>query len=74
MSKNRIGELRAEAAQRFPALFTKTALASRLGVNVRTVSRWEDGDMRPNVRLAKRLAKELGVSVDDLGLDGPAEA
>jgi len=72
MAKNRIKELRTKAAEQFPALFSTTALAARLGVDERTVSRWESGT-RPRARMAKRLAKELGVTIDDLGLDVPAE-
>jgi transcriptional regulator with XRE-family HTH domain len=65
---NRIRELRLERAKLAPSAFTLAALALRLGVTEWTVRAWEHGRSRPTSRHARRLAKEFGVSVDDLGL------
>ena len=49
---------------------TQSALAERLGVSDRAVSRWENGDALPDVALLPPLAMLLGVSVDALlGVD-----
>ena len=52
-------------------LLTQEALAFRCRVATRTAVAWEKGEKRPNSRNRKRLAKVLGVSVDDLQLGGP---
>ncbi len=44
---------------------TQQDLAERLGVSDKSVSRWENGSY-PDVALLGPLAKELGVTVDDL--------
>jgi len=44
---------------------TQQELAERLGVSDKSVSRWENGSY-PDVPLLGKLAKELGVTVDDL--------
>jgi len=44
---------------------TQQELAERLGVSDKSVSRWENGSF-PDVALLGPLAKELGVTVDDL--------
>lgn len=49
---------------------TQSALAEKLGVSDRAVSRWENGDALPDVALLPPLAMLLGVSVDALlGVD-----
>ena len=49
---------------------TQSALAERLGVSDRAVSRWENGSALPDVTLLPPLAMLLGVSVDALlGVD-----
>ena len=49
---------------------TQSALAEKLGVSDRAVSRWENGDALPDVTLLPPLAMLLGVSVDALlGVD-----
>lgn len=48
-------------------MYTQKALASRLGVDVATLVRWEAGITTPTPRHARALARELGVSVEELG-------
>lgn len=49
---------------------TQCALAEKLGVSDRAVSRWENGDALPDVTLLPALAMHLHVSVDALlGVD-----
>ncbi|HZT82239.1 MAG TPA: helix-turn-helix transcriptional regulator [Gemmataceae bacterium] len=67
---NRIQALRLEKAKLAPSAFSQEALARRLGVSARTVARWEAGESKPRKRHARALARELGVDVDDLGLEG----
>lgn len=62
----RARSLREERVHLFPALFTQEALARRLGVSTRQLQRWEAGDQRPHRRHAAALARELGVSVEEL--------
>jgi ribosome-binding protein aMBF1 (putative translation factor) len=45
------------------------AVAHRVGVNDRTLRSWEAGETRPHRRNARKLAKELGATTDELGLD-----
>ena len=65
---NRIRELRLDRAGLFPSAFSVTALAHRVGVTDGMLRRWERGSSKPSRRHARALAKELGVSVDQLGL------
>jgi|HubBroStandDraft_4_1064222.scaffolds.fasta_scaffold29566_6 transcriptional regulator with XRE-family HTH domain len=62
MAANRVRELRERL------LLTQEALAFRCRVATRTAVTWEKGEKSPNSRNRKRLAKVLGVSVDELGL------
>lgn len=49
---------------------TQSALAERLGVSDRAVSRWDNGESYPNITLLPQLAMLLHVSVDALlGMD-----
>jgi transcriptional regulator with XRE-family HTH domain len=66
---NRIRELRLEHARQHPPAFTAAALAHRLGIDSSTLRRWERGVTRPTQRHARGLAREFGVSVEELGLD-----
>lgn len=55
---------------RLKAGLTQSALAEKLGVSDRAVSRWENGSALPDVTLLPPLAMLLGVSVDALlGVD-----
>jgi DNA-binding XRE family transcriptional regulator len=65
----RIRELREERAKVAPAAFTQAALAQRVGVSINALRAWEAGTSRPRQRMAKALARELNVTVDELGLD-----
>jgi putative transcriptional regulator len=46
----------------------QTVLAKRVGVFQSEISEIETGERKPNVYLAKRIAKALGVSVDEIFL------
>lgn len=84
---NRLRELREDAARRLyglppgspvrprqAGLFTATALAQRVGVGERTLRAWEAGEQAPTARHRRALARELGVKIDELGLDDDAES
>lgn len=45
---------------------SQTDLASKLGVNVSTVVRWEKGTKHPDLLTLKELSKELKCSIDFL--------
>lgn len=45
---------------------TQQQLADRLYVSRQTVCRWENGTRCPDLIMAKKLAMELGVSLDEL--------
>lgn len=45
---------------------TQEALAERLGVSARTVSRWENGTTTPDLAMVVELAKSFGVSIPEL--------
>lgn len=45
---------------------TQEQLGEKLGVNSRTISRWENGNYMPDISLFEDLSKELGVSVLEL--------
>lgn len=53
--------------------WTQRDLSSRLGVSLRTISRWERGDNRPGTGLLVAVAHETGVPISWLlGDDGEA--
>ena len=45
---------------------TQSQLGAKLGVTNKAVSRWENGGAYPSTELMLPLAKELGVSIEDL--------
>lgn len=45
---------------------TQEELAEKLGVNNRTISRWENGNNMPDVSLYKPLCEELGITINEL--------
>ena len=53
-------------------VWSQPELATRLGVNLKNISRWELNQAKPNIEAAAELAKVLEVSLDYLGgLDSP---
>lgn len=48
---------------------TQRVIAIACGVAANTVARWERGSVIPSKRHQRKLARILGVTVDDLGLD-----
>lgn len=60
--KNRIKEFRRLRRMK------QTALADKVGVFQSEISEIETGERKPNVYLAKRIAKALRVSVDEIFL------
>jgi DNA-binding XRE family transcriptional regulator len=50
------------------ALLSREVLAHRIGVNVRTVTRWETGERKPQMTQKAALAKALGRSVAEINL------
>lgn len=50
------------------ALMSREALAEKIGVNVRTVTRWETGERRPQLTQKAALAKVLGRTVAEINL------
>ena len=62
----RIGLLRKEKG------LTQEELASHMGVSPQAVSKWENDQTCPDISALPRLARLLGVSVDEL-LEGKAE-
>src|SRR5574344_334624 len=45
---------------------TQEELAEKLGVNNRTISRWENGNNMPDVSLYKPLCEELNITINEL--------
>lgn len=45
---------------------TQAALAERLNISNRTISKWENGDGFPDITILPDIAKVFGVSVDEL--------
>lgn len=66
---SRIRQIREERAQLAPAVFTQAAVAARVGVSVNALRAWELDRAHPRKATAKRLARALGVQVDELGFD-----
>ena len=46
--------------------FTQAELASMVRVSTATVARWERGEFEPDAPIMPRLARILGVAIDDL--------
>lgn len=45
---------------------TQTELAKRVGISQCTLSLYENGKRCPDVKVAKCIAKQLGISIDDI--------
>lgn len=56
----RVARARAEAG------LTQEELATRVGTTLKTIGRVERGEVVPRLPLAARLARELGLTIDDL--------
>lgn len=52
---------------------TQQQLADRLYVSRQTVCRWESGSRCPDIDMARSLAKEFGISLDELLSEEDAE-
>lgn len=64
-----IRQRREELQRLAPGSFTRAEVARRVGVAERTLWAWETGQNRPHTRSAKRLARVLGKSLEELGLE-----
>ena len=64
MNQERIGKFIAEL--RKEKEFTQEELAETLGVNVKSISRWENGKTMPDLSLIPILSKELDVEISEL--------
>jgi len=64
MNQEKIGKFIQE--RRKAKKLTQEDLAEKLGVNNRSVSRWENGKCMPDLSILKDLSKELNVSINDL--------
>ena len=64
MNQQNIGKF--IASLRKEKQLTQEQLAERLGINNRSVSRWENGMSMPDVSLFSLIADELGISVAEL--------
>lgn len=62
----RLAELRMGARGRYGSAFTFAELSKRIGVSPRTLGSWEKGRTEPSVSQAAALARELGVTIDEL--------
>lgn len=65
--RNEIGEIRRALEARFGSRYSQVAVAARVGVPKNTLSRWELGLLEPRVTKALALARDLGVTVEQLG-------
>lgn len=64
MDQLKVGKFIAEL--RKSKKITQEELAEQLGVNNRTISRWENGKNMPDISLYKPLCKILGISIEEL--------
>jgi transcriptional regulator with XRE-family HTH domain len=64
----RIRELREALRSRFGQQFSRPAVARRVGISVRTLVNYEQGVTEPSYSVARTLAEDLGVSMDQLGI------
>ena len=60
----KIGKFIAE--QRKKKKLTQEQLAEKLGINNRTISRWENGINMPDISLYKKICEVLDISVEEL--------
>jgi transcriptional regulator with XRE-family HTH domain len=65
--RNRIRPIRERLLRSVGSVYSREAVARRIGVSVASLQRWEAGDTTPSVVDAMALARDLGVSVEQLG-------
>ena len=56
-------------AARLAAGLTQEELAARCGLKKQSISRYENSEREPNIRIAKMLADALGVSINTLAVE-----
>ena len=54
------------ASQRSKLNLTQTALAEKLCVSPKTVSKWESGNGLPSIEFFPELSKILGITIDEI--------
>ena len=54
---------------RYERRLTQSELASKLGVSCQAVSKWETQANSPDIALIPKIARELGVSIDELFME-----
>ena len=64
MNQEKIGKFIQE--RRKIKKLTQEELAEKLGVNNRSISRWENGKCMPDLSILKDLSKELDITINDL--------
>ena len=64
MDSYKIGRFIAENRKKLD--MTQVQLGEKLGVTGKTVSRWENGNYMPDLSLLQPLAKELGITLNEL--------
>lgn len=64
MEQDKIGKFIAKV--RKDKKMTQEELAERLGVNSKSISRWENGKCMPDLSLLTPLSNELGISVNEI--------
>jgi DNA-binding XRE family transcriptional regulator len=70
VTENRIHELREALRHRFGRAYARPALAQRIGVSERALLNYEKGRNVPPATVAIVIARELGVSVEQLWSTG----
>ena len=63
MNQEKIGKFIAECRKEKD--LTQEALAERVGVSAKSVSRWENGKTMPDYTLIEDLTKVLGISINE---------
>lgn len=64
MNQEKIGKFISE--RRKAKGLTQTELADKLGLNSKSISRWENGRNMPDISMLPKICEELGISLDEL--------
>ena len=64
MNQEKIGKFIAECRKK--KNLTQEELSEKLGVNSRSISRWENGNCLPDLSLLPLISKELNISINEL--------